>query len=338
MCPRLVIPQGDFGGIGPEVALKAIARPETRQRFRPLLIGHLQALQSLADEMELGLQLSPTASATEGFERSAADPIPVLELETSASTDPPGRPAASFGLASVEAVLRAGSLCRAKNADAMVTPPIHKESMHLAGYAFEGQTQILGELSGGKRYGMLACNGDLKILLATRHMALREALEKLEITLVSKQIRVAHEAARDALGLENPRIALAGLNPHAGEGGAFGKEEIKVLRPAILRSEEEFGFKTTGPVVPDVVFAEAAQGKWDVVIALYHDQAFIPLKLLGRDMAWTVLVGAPGILRTSPMHGAAYDIARTGVADENPFLYTLERTLDILKEKGALSS
>ncbi len=337
MSPRLVIPQGDFGGIGPEVSLRALANSEIRPKFRPLLVGHLQALQSLADEMGLDLTLSPTASATEGFERNATDPIPVMELETPASTDPPGQSAASFGMAAVEAVLRAGSLCRANNADAMVTPPIHKESMHLAGYTFEGQTQILGELSGSKRYGMLACNGDLKILLATRHMALREVLEKMEITLVSKQIRIAHEAAREALGLENPRVALAGLNPHAGEGGAFGKEEIKILRPAIQRSEEEFGFKTTGPVVPDVVFSEAAQGNWDVVIALYHDQAFIPLKLLGYDTAWTVLVGAPGILRTSPMHGAAYDIARTGTAEATPFLYTLERTLAILKERKTLA-
>jgi 4-hydroxythreonine-4-phosphate dehydrogenase len=282
----------------------------------------------LAEEMELELSLVPVSNPTEGFELEPKAGLPVLELETPASDDPPGGPSASFGMAAVESVLRAGTLCLTGKAAGMVTPPLSKESMHKAGYVFEGQTQILGELCNSRRYGMLACNGNLKVLLATRHISLREVVERLEIGSVAKQIRIAHEAARGPLGLENPRIVLAGLNPHAGENGAFGKEERKVLRPAMQRAEKEFGFRTSGPAVPDVVFADAAAGKWDIVIALYHDQGFIPLKFMGRKEAWTLFVGGD-LLRTSPMHGTAWDIARTGKADYGPFAYALSRCIEL---------
>lgn len=327
MIPRVAVPQGDLGGIGPEVALTVLARPELRARCRPLLLGHVDCLREIAQQCGIEVELQTVADAEAGFAVPEGEALPVLELECPAPTDAPGAPAASFGAASVEAVLRSGSLCLQGRADAVVTPPIHKESMHLAGFAFEGQTQIFGELSNSRRYGMLACNGQLRVLLATRHMALREALKRLEINLIAKQIRIAFEAAKDSLGIAEPRIALAGLNPHAGEGGAFGNEETKVLLPAIEMAEREYGVRAAGPAVPDVVFGEGAEGKWDIVIALYHDQAFIPLKLLGRNQAHTLFVGGK-ILRVSPMHGTAYDLARTGQADAEPFAFAFERALE----------
>ena len=327
MQPRVAVPQGDLGGIGPEVALTVLARPELRARCRPLLLGHRKALEQIAQQCGIEVALQSVSDAEAGFAVAETDAVPVLELECSMPHDAPGAPAASFGNAAVEAALRSGSMCLEGRADAVVTPPIHKESMHLAGFAFEGQTQIFGELSNSRRYGMLACNGDLRVLLATRHMSLREALSRLEINLLAKQIRIAFEAARDDLGIAEPRVALAGLNPHAGEGGAFGKEEFKILKPAIEMAEREYGFCAAGPAVPDVVFGEGVEGKWDIVIALYHDQAFIPLKLLGRDRAHTLFVGGK-ILRVSPMHGSAYDIARTGKADAEPFAFAFDRTLE----------
>ena len=327
MQPRVAVPQGDLGGIGPEVALTVLARPELRARCRPLLLGHREALEQIAQQCGIEVTLQSVPDAEAGFAAAECDAVPVLELECPAPHDEPGAPAASFGTAAVEAVLRSGSMCLEGRADAVVTPPIHKESMHLAGFAFEGQTQIFGELSNSRRYGMLACNGDLRVLLATRHMSLREALGRLEINLLAKQIRIAFEAARDDLGITEPRVALAGLNPHAGEGGAFGKEEFKILEPAIEMAEREYGFRAAGPAVPDVVFGEGVEGRWDIVIALYHDQAFIPLKLLGRDRAHTLFVGGK-ILRVSPMHGSAYDLARTGKADAEPFAFAFDRTLE----------
>lgn len=334
MTPRLVVPQGDLGGIGPEVALAVLARPEVRARCRPVLLGHCAALAEVARICGLDVGLRRVDSAATAFAVAPGDELPVLELECPLPADPPGAPAASFGLAAVEALLRGGSLCLDGQADALLTPPTSKRSMHLAGYAFEGQTQILGELCGSPRYGMLACNGALRVLLATRHVALRQALERLEIGLVAKQIRIAHEAARAMLGLERPRVALAGLNPHAGEDGAFGDEEARVLRPAIERARAEWGYETAGPEVPDVVFAAGAAGAWDVVVALYHDQAFIPLKLLGRASAYTVFVGGP-ILRLSPMHGTAFDLARSGRADPSSFAHALERTLELCAVRAA---
>jgi 4-hydroxythreonine-4-phosphate dehydrogenase len=333
--PRLAIPQGDLGGIGPEVALRVLGRPAIRAHSRPLLVGHLQALRAVAMDCGIDIELQSVADAEAGFALAADQAVPVLELESPLPTDAPGSPAAAFGAAAVEAVLRAGHMCMREVADVVVTPPIHKESMHLAGFNFEGQTQIIGELCGSKRYGMLACNGDLRVLLATRHMALREAVANLEINLIAKQVRIAHEAAREMLGLSDPRIVLAGLNPHAGEGGAFGKEEFKVLQPGIEMAAAEWGYQTSGPAVPDVVFLEGAQGRWDIVIALYHDQAFIPLKLLGRERAYTLFVGGK-ILRVSPMHGAAYDIARSGQADSEPFAYTVERAIQLVNQRATL--
>lgn len=331
MTARVVVPQGDLGGIGPEVALMVLAREDVRRRCRPLLLGNLEALR------RIGLaELQPVASSREGFAVAPDAPLPVLELENASPTDPPGRPAAAFGATAVEAVLRAGSMCLAGDAELMLTPPVHKESMHLAGYPYEGQTQILGELCRARRYGMLACAGKLRVLVATRHMALREALDQLDVAMVAKQLRIAHEAAREILGLEAPRVALAGLNPHAGEAGAFGDEERRILEPAIVKVREEFGWDTAGPAVPDVVFAQGARGEWDLVVALYHDQAFIPLKMLPRDEAYTLFVGGP-ILRVSPVHGAAYDIARRGLADPAPLAYALERGLE-LAEKRAIQA
>lgn len=330
MRPRLVIPEGDLGGIGPEVALRVLARPQARAACRPVVLGHRAVLDKIASEIGLKIELAAAPNLEAGF-AAAEDPrapLPVVELESPEPRDPPGTPAAAFGFAAVEGVMRGGEACLQGRADALLTPPLHKESMHLAGYPFEGQTQILGELCGTRKYGMLACAGELKVLVATRHMALREAVTKLDDQIVAKALRLAHEAARGILRLTNPRVVLAGLNPHAGEGGAFGDEETRILMPAIARVRAEHGWDTAGPAVPDVVFAQGARGEWDLVVALYHDQAFIPLKMLPREQAYTLFVGGP-ILRVSPMHGAAYDIARTGRADPEPFAYCLRRAVEL---------
>lgn len=334
MIPRLAIPQGDLGGIGPEVALNVLSRADVRERCRPLMLGHVDALRSIAADCGVDVELQSVDGPDAGFAVEASGAVPVWELESPMPTAEPGKPHHSFGFASVEAVLRGGNMCLEGRADAVVTPPIHKESMHMAGYNFEGQTQIFGELSGSRRYGMLACNGNLRVLVATRHMALKKAISDFEVNQVAKQVRIAHEAARDVLGIDEPRIVLAGLNPHAGEGGAFGNEESKVLKPGIDYANSEYGYVTAGPAVPDMVFLEGSEGKWDIVIALYHDQAFIPLKLLGRKKAYTLFVGGK-ILRVSPMHGAAYDIARTAQADPEPFAYSLEQAIQLATQKAA---
>ncbi|MFQ5749712.1 MAG: PdxA family protein [Planctomycetota bacterium] len=335
MKPRLAVPQGDLGGIGPEVALRVLSRPGVRAACRPLLIGHRKALEAVTSETGIEARLASVANAEEGFGRGSEETLPVLELENPVCTDPPGRPSAAAGRCALEALLRGGELCLQGRAEALVTPPVSKESLHLAGFPYEGQTGILGELSRVRRYGMLACAEKLQVLVGTRHMALRAALDRLDVGLVAAQVRLAHEAARETLGLEEPRIVLAALNPHAGENGAFGKEEQRILRPALERVRAEWGFETAGPAVPDVVFREGAQGRWDVVVALYHDQAFLPLKMLDRRRACTIFVGGP-LLRVSPVHGTAFDIARTGAADPEPFAYALARALALAKTRAGV--
>ncbi len=327
------MPQGDPGGIGPETALAVLARPEVRERCRPLILGHRDLLASLARDLGIAVQVERAGDAEEAFARGPEDPLPVLELENELPGEAPaGQPHPAFGAAALEAVLRGGSLCLAGGAELLLTPPIHKQSLHLAGYPYEGQTRILGELCRSRRYGMLACSGRLRILVATRHMALKEALVRLDANLVAKQIRIAHEAAHEVLGIPEPRVVLAGLNPHAGEGGAFGDEERRILRPAIRNARDRWGYETAGPAVPDVVFKEGLEGRWDVVVALYHDQAFIPLKLLDRRQGYTLFVGGP-ILRVSPLHGAAYDRARTGSADPEPLAFALEKGLELARRR-----
>ncbi|MCP4092015.1 MAG: 4-hydroxythreonine-4-phosphate dehydrogenase PdxA [Planctomycetes bacterium] len=302
-----------------------------RSSCRPVILGHRVALEAIAAEMGIAIELQSVSTAEEGFALSVKGAIPVLELESRMPATT-AAPSAELGMASVEAVLRCANLCLEDGADVMVTPPLHKESMHLAGYPFEGQTQILGETCRSRRYGMLACAGELRVLVATRHMALRQAISKLDPRFVAKQIRLAHEAARQTLGLSDPRIVLSGLNPHAGENGAFGNEEELVLEPAIQIAKEEWDFDTAGPAVPDVVFGQGARGEWDIVIALYHDQAFLPLRMLPRETAYSIFVGGK-ILRTSPLHGTAYDIARSGKADARPFAFSLKRGIDLAKTR-----
>jgi len=306
-------------------------------RCRPLLLGHVGALRAIAAECRIAVELAPAADAEAGFAQAPDAPVPVLELECVQPGDPPGKPAAAFGFAAVEAVLRGGELCLRERADLLLTPPIHKESMHMARYPYEGQTEILGQLCGSRRYGMLACNGALRVLVATRHEALRDALARLDVAMVAKQIRIAHEAARELLAIEAPRIVLAGLNPHAGEGGAFGDEERRILEPAIRSAGEQWNFETAGPAVPDVVFREGLDGRWDVVIALYHDQAFLPLKMLPRETGFTLFVGG-AILRISPTHGAAYDIARSGKADLAPLRHAFDRGLELAERRATAAA
>ncbi|MBC8369868.1 MAG: 4-hydroxythreonine-4-phosphate dehydrogenase PdxA [Planctomycetes bacterium] len=336
MKPRIVVTQGDLGGIGPEVLLHCLSDRSMSGSYAPLILGHIDFLRQLAIRDSINVKLQAVKSAADGFSIAQRDTsiLPVLELKSGQPSATIGKPHAEFGKAAVEAVVTATRLCLDKTAHAMLTPPINKESMHLAGFDYEGQTQIIGQTAGSSSHGMLACAGNLRVLIATRHMSLRKALDTLTIDYLVEQIKLAHVTAREVLGIDSPRIALAGLNPHAGEGGAFGDEESKILQPAIEQASQRFGFSTIGPLVPDVVFNEGAQGKYDLVIALYHDQAFIALKMLPREKANSLFVGAD-VLRLSPMHGSAYDIVGKQKADARPLLYCLQQAVRLAQNRQA---
>lgn len=222
-----------------------------------------------------------------------------------------GRVQADCGRASIEALRIGHELALSGNVDALVTCPANKEALQLAGEKVEGQTELLGQWCGATRYEMMAIAGNLRVMLLTRHMPLRAALDAISAERVLDRLMLFSESL-ERFGVSNPRLALAGLNPHAGEGGVLGTEEEGILRPAVEAARSR-GIRVAGPLSADSVFMQASRGEFDGVLALYHDQAFIPVKLLSKDGGVTVIAGLP-YLRVSPVHGTAFDIAGRGLA------------------------
>jgi 4-hydroxythreonine-4-phosphate dehydrogenase len=236
-----------------------------------------------------------------------------------------GRAQASSGRAAL-AALRAGhELALAGCVAALVTGPVSKTAMHLAGERVEGQTELLGRWSNVQRFEMMAVAGELRVMLLTRHMPLRRAIEAITPERVLDRLQLFDESLRRFV-CARPKLALAGLNPHAGEGGLLGSEEDDLLRPAVERARAA-GIDVAGPISPDSVFEQGARGVFDGVLALYHDQAFIPIKLLSRDGGITVIAGLP-YLRISPVHGTAFEIAGRGLASPAPLIGALLRAAE----------
>lgn len=303
--PLLALTLGDPAGIGPEIALRALNDPRVRERARLVMIGPGSlrpreiARREVAD--------LPTAGT-----RSKDSESDVVWVDTGGPPDcRMGEVQALCGRAAI-AALRAGhDLAMDRRVDALVTCPVSKSALHLAGEAVEGQTELLGRWAAVERIEMLAIAGKLRVMLLTRHLPLRVALERITRERVIDRLELLDDCLR-RLGIGAPHLALAGLNPHAGEGGILGTEDEEILRPAveILRRR---AIDVVGPRSPDTVFLQASRGEFDGVLALYHDQAFIPIKLLSQDAGVTVLAGLP-YLRVSPVHGTAFDIAGRGIA------------------------
>ncbi|TDJ72016.1 MAG: hypothetical protein E2O39_07465 [Planctomycetota bacterium] len=293
--PRLAVTVGDPAGIGPEIVLAAIGRSEVRAAARLLVVGP-EALRPPA------VPRVTDAGGLHDLEWLATEGPEVWDM---------GRDQAECGRAAL-AALRAGSeLARSGRVDGLVTAPVSKRALHLAGEPVEGQTELLARWAGAERCEMLGIAGRLRVMLLTRHLPLRSAIANIDPAAVERGLLLLDETLRE-LGISDPRLALAGLNPHAGEGGLLGSEEGDILAPAVQRLRAR-GLDVTGPVSPDTVFLAASEGAYDGVLALYHDQAFIPLKLLSRDRGLTILAGL-SYLRVSPVHGTAYDIAGSGRA------------------------
>ncbi len=307
---RLALTLGDPAGIGPEIVLACLSDSSLFERMDVLAIGPASLRPARIPER------SRRESPGFGALWRSIEPRGPFVL---------GAPGRAGGLAAL-AALRAGhELALCGEVDALVTAPVSKESLHLAGERVEGQTELLARWAGAREAEMLAIAGDLRVLLLTRHMPLRQALAAITPDRVLGHLRMLAAGLR-RFGFERPRLALAGLNPHAGENGLLGREEIELLAPALARARDE-EIDVTGPVSPDTVFLRAARGDFDAVLALYHDQAFIPVKLLGARRGLTVLLGMP-YLRVSPAHGTAFDLAGRGVADPSNLRFALERAAD----------
>lgn len=332
MNPILGITMGDAAGIGPELILKAFRSADLYGACRPLIIGSLAVMEFYRDRFGSPLSLR----AVHGPEDAQFIPgtLDVLDLGlVDVSKLRIGEVAAEPGNAAVVYTKEAGRLALAGAVEAIVSAPLNKEAMRLAGHSYEGQTEILGELTGAKRYGMILILGSMRVMMLTTHMALRKACDAVTKDNVLAMIELADQTLR-TFGIRRPRIAVAGLNPHAGEGGLFGTEEKLGSAPAVEEAVRR-GIDARGPVPADVVFVKARNGEYDLVLAMYHDQANMAAKLLGFGEVTTVLAGLP-IIRTSVGHGTAFDIAGRNVADKGNFVRAVAAAaeLAVLKRGG----
>ncbi|HOW97423.1 MAG TPA: 4-hydroxythreonine-4-phosphate dehydrogenase PdxA [Kiritimatiellia bacterium] len=314
---RIGITLGDVNGIGPEIALRAVARGGWPANVRFVLVGSDALVRAQARALRLRLP---------GDRVSVWDPAPALAPDWK-----PGRIRADASRAAGAWIRAAAAACLDGRLDAMVTAPICKEGFQKAGIHVPGHTELLAELTGTRRYAMMLFGGPLRVVLATRHLPLADVARKLKRADVLEAIRITGEAL-PWLGCRGGRIGVCGLNPHAGDGGAIGREEITVIAPAIRAARRE-GFNAVGPVPADVIFRQAVRGDFDAVVAMYHDQGLGPLKMLAFETGVNVTLGLP-IVRTSPDHGTAFDIAGRGRANPSSIVEAIRQAIALTRRRN----
>ena len=330
MDTRIGISLGDITGIGPEVALKTLALEAASDAAKYLLIGDTEHTQALNAQLGLRLPLEPYA-ANRGHGRFVLfQPLP--------DALPPGLPAGApeAARAAVAWVREGTRRCLSGELSALVTAPVNKEAIVRAGIPFVGQTELLTEMAGGARTAMMLLGTDdrgrwLRVALATTHVPIRRVAETLTADKVGSAIRLAAEACR-ALGLPRARVGVCGLNPHAGEGGKMGDEELTVIGPAVKAAQAE-GVDAVGPTSADALFHYAYRGDYDALVAMYHDQGLAPLKMVAFEQGINWTLGLP-FVRTSPDHGTAYDIAGQGKANPSSMVAALRLAKQLVRKHG----
>ncbi len=309
--PIIGITMGDPSGIGPEIIRKALSNSETYEICRPVVWGDAGVLSVKID----GVRDKPIREISSPLEAEGdserIDLIPVSQLDKKSII--PGIPGVEGGEAMVNYITRAVEATKREEIAAIVTGPINKALMYEAGHFFEGHTPLIAHLTNTKDYVMMLAGNRLRVTLATIHCALERVPKVLNSERIYKTIWITWQALRLDFGIKKPRLAVAALNPHGGESGLFGLEEDKIIGPAVERAISE-GCLVEGPFPADTLFYKAVGGRFDAVVAMYHDQGLIPLKLLHFSDAVNITLGLP-IVRTSVDHGTAYDIAGKGVAD-----------------------
>lgn len=330
----IAITMGDGAGIGPEIIAKLFA---TEAPADLVVVGDPARMQRAVDA--LGFKTRILAGAADQDLKSSdkiesSTPImPVLHAGSLPPDLPDGRVDARAGRIAYDSILKAIDLAMERKIAGIVTAPIHKEALKAAGIAFPGHTEILADRTGTRDFGMMLVEGPLRVILVSIHVSLREALDHVDAQSLARTFRLAREGCH-ALGITVPRIAVAGLNPHAGEGGLFGREEIEIITPAIEKARAD-GLDISGPYPPDTIFMRARRGEFDVVVAQYHDQGLIPIKLNGIEKGVNITVGLP-IIRTSVDHGTAFDIAGKGVADPSSLAEAIMVARRMAEARGLL--
>jgi 4-hydroxythreonine-4-phosphate dehydrogenase len=328
--PLLGITMGDPAGIGPEVIAKALAVAKVQRLCRPLVIGSFPVMQQIVKSLKLGMKVIQVDGHETMSPRS--DNLAVLDpLDHPLGRFPRGVAARETGAASVLFIKKAVELAQLSCIDGIVTAPINKEAINMAGCYFPGHTELLADLTKTQESGMMIVGGPLRIMFVTTHVAIKDLPALLTQAKIERAIRLAHLALRDLFGIKRPRVGVAALNPHAGEHGLFGDEEALVILPA-ARAAQAQGIHASDPLPADTLFGKAARGDYDGVVALYHDQGLIPLKLVAFGTCVNLTVGLP-IIRTSVDHGTAFDIVGKGIADPGSLVEAITLAAKLAKRR-----
>jgi 4-hydroxythreonine-4-phosphate dehydrogenase len=319
--PLIAITAGDPAGIGPEIILSALNYPELYSLCKPLIIGDIVIFDEAKKCFGSTMKLKSVSNPSEGsYDPGGIDILSVSSL--SAGELSWGNPTVRTGKAMVQYITAAADMAVKKEIAAVVTCPINKKAMHMAGYNYNGHTELIAERTGSNDFVMMLAGDRLRVSLVTIHMPICKVPSSISTENILKTIAITANGLYERFGIDSPRIAVAGLNPHAGESGIFGDEEERIIRPAIEMSVKE-GHAVSGPYPPDTVFYNALKGNYDAVVCMYHDQGLIPFKITHFSDGVNTTLGIP-IIRTSVDHGTAYDIAGKGKADPGSLIAAIK--------------
>ncbi|MEH8107259.1 4-hydroxythreonine-4-phosphate dehydrogenase PdxA [Gallibacterium anatis] len=319
MKPVLGITMGDAAGIGAEIIVKSLSDKHLYEIAQPIVIGDKKMMQRALDLLQSPLKINVVTNLDNLNAKYGT--IDLVDLDNVPADLPYSQVDPRAGKAAYEYVEKAVQYAMANKIQAVVTAPLNKEALHAGGKMFPGHTEILAQLSGTKDYSMMLVSEKLRVIHVTTHVQLRKACDLVKKERVLTVIKLADENAK-MLGFKQPRVAVAGLNPHSGENGMFGDEDRKEIVPAV-EAAKQLGINASGPIPPDTVFHRAANlDEFDIVVVMYHDQGHIPIKLLGFDTGVNVTVGLP-FIRTSVDHGTAFPIAGKGIADSKSMTESL---------------
>jgi 4-hydroxythreonine-4-phosphate dehydrogenase len=328
--PLIVITMGDAAGVGPEIVVKALASGQIYDICRPLVIGERVTIERSIKLSNSPLKLNLVQSVDDMRHTTGA--IDLLDLHNlQYSQVIVGEVCAPCGRASMENIREAVNLIQDGRADALVTAPINKESIKQAGYNETGHLEYIAHLTGATEYATMLMTGNLHVVHLTTHYSLRQACDQVTKQRILARLKLTHESFL-TWGIGYPRIAVAALNPHGGEGGLFGDEEMNEIIPAVSEAQST-GINALGPFPADSVFYRAINGEFDAVLAMYHDQGHIPVKVHGFEESVSVALGLP-FVRTSVDHGTAFDIAGKGIADARSMIAAIKVTVSLVEGKG----
>ncbi len=329
--PILGITMGDPSGIGPEITVKALSKQHVYQICRPLVIGSGKVVSQGMQIAQKNMEVHVISSVNDAkFKYGIIDVLDQDNVDLSKLEH--GKVSVQGGAAAYEAIEKVIDLAMKDEIHGTITGPLNKEALNMAGYHYSGHTEIYAKLTDTRDYSMMLVHDNLHVVHVSTHVALRKACDLCKKERIHKVIEIAHNVCI-SLGIESPRIGVAGLNPHAGENGLFGREEIQEIIPAILQAQEA-GIGAEGPIAPDTLFSKALGGQYDIVVAMYHDQGHIPLKLLGfkydhATKKWgnisgvNITLGLP-IIRSAVDHGTAFGKAGKGTANDESLLNAIE--------------